>query len=161
MTDSGQTPYDPFFFTFLRHSESVGNAEGIYQGQSDFPLSQTGIRQVNALAERWQCEQAAFDLAISSPLSRARQTAMILCEALDLRLELEPLWTERDFGEIAGLRREEAHRKMPRPSLSHPYEPMGKTGGSRLQLFLGAGSAVQELLKLAPGRYLVISTQVS
>ena len=35
----------------LRHAESTGNVAGYYQGQSDFPLSPTGIQQANALAQ--------------------------------------------------------------------------------------------------------------
>lgn len=46
----------PFQITLLRHGESVGNAELRWQGQSDFPLNDTGRAQARALAERWKAE---------------------------------------------------------------------------------------------------------
>ncbi|MBK8824271.1 MAG: histidine phosphatase family protein [Anaerolineales bacterium] len=44
----------PFHITLLRHGESVGNAESRWQGQADFPLTDTGRAQARALAERWK-----------------------------------------------------------------------------------------------------------
>ena len=80
------TPANParYHFTLLRHGESVGNAEGKHQGQSDFPLTEKGEAQARALAERWLNEKKGFDLIISSPLSRAHGTAEILADALHL-----------------------------------------------------------------------------
>ena len=63
-----------YHITFLRHGESTGNAENRLQGLSDFPLSDTGRDQARALGERWQAEGLTFDMAITSPLSRARET---------------------------------------------------------------------------------------
>ena len=34
-----------YSFTFLRHGESVGNAEERFQGQSDYPLTDKGRQQ--------------------------------------------------------------------------------------------------------------------
>ncbi|RPI31749.1 MAG: histidine phosphatase family protein, partial [Chloroflexota bacterium] len=75
------TPSQTYHLILLRHGESVGNANGVYQGQADFELSDLGRRQAQALAERWVAEEKTFDLVISSPLLRARQTAEIIAEA--------------------------------------------------------------------------------
>ena len=146
-----------YHLTLLRHGESVGNAEGKHQGQSDFPLTEKGEAQVRALAERWLNERKCFDLLISSPLSRARGTAEILAEALHLTLELNPLWMERDNGLLAGLRPEEAIASYPRPPFIHPYLPIGQTGESQWELYLRAGKAIQDLLHHPPGNYLIVS----
>ena len=153
------TPPNPvrYHLTLLRHGESVGNAEGKHQGQSDFPLTEKGEAQVRALAERWLNERKCFDLLISSPLSRARGTAEILAEALHLTLELNPLWMERDNGLLAGLRPEEAIASYPRPPFIHPYLPIGQTGESQWELYLRAGKAIQDLLHHTPGNYLIVS----
>ena len=143
--------------TFLRHGESVGNAEGYHQGQSDFPLTDRGRAQARALAERWLREEVTFHQMISSPLARARGTAEILAEALELPLEYDPIWMERDNGLLAGLRPEEAAVLHPRPSFIHPFLPIGETGESQWELYLRAGRAVQSLLGRGPGRYLVVS----
>ena len=70
-------------FVFLRHGESVGNAEERFQGQSDFPLTETGREQARALADRWLKEGMKFDLVVTSPLSRAKETAEIIAGKLE------------------------------------------------------------------------------
>jgi 2,3-bisphosphoglycerate-dependent phosphoglycerate mutase len=142
---------------FLRHGESVGNAEERFQGQADFPLSENGRGQAAALARRWQQEGAAFDRAISSPLLRARETAEIVCTALEVPLEFDPGWMEIDNGLLAGLNGEEAAHRLPRPAFMTPYDHFGQTGESRWELYLRAGGCIQKLLDRPAGRYLVVS----
>ena len=146
-----------YTYVFLRHGESIGNAEGKHQGQADFPLTDKGRAQARTLAERWLAEGRLFDLAISSPLMRARETADIISQALNLRLEYDPLWMERNNGLLAGLHPEEAMQLHPRPPFIHPYLAIGVTGESQWELYLRAGRAVQSLLDYAPGTYLIIS----
>ena len=141
----------------VRHGESVGNALGYYQGQADFDLNERGRAQAQALAQRWKCEGVRFDVAISSPLIRACQTAEIIAKTLELELELNPLWQERNNGHLAGLNHLEAAQRYPRPEFIHPYMPIGGTGESQWDLFLRAGHAVQEIMGRPPGRYLVVS----
>ena len=62
-------------FVFLRHGESVGNAEERFQGQSDYPLTDMGRQQAQRLAERWVRDRIRLDLVITSPLGRAQETA--------------------------------------------------------------------------------------
>ena len=62
-------------FVFLRHGESVGNAEARWQGQSDYALTERGRAQAQALAKRWKSEGVKFNLIIASPLVRAKETA--------------------------------------------------------------------------------------
>lgn len=57
----------------VRHGESEWNRIGRYQGQLDAPLSELGLRQAEALAERLRNE--AFDVIFTSPLQRASKTA--------------------------------------------------------------------------------------
>ena len=89
--------------TFLRHGESTGNAEKRHQGQADFPLTELGIDQVRKLVKHWQMKGMKFDQAISSPLTRAKQSAEIVTEELDIPLIFDQIWMERNNGELAGL----------------------------------------------------------
>ena len=152
-----QTQEDIYHITLLRHGESIGNADGYHQGQSDFNLTEKGRDQVRALAQRWYKEEVTFDQVIASPLARARQTAEIITQILNLPLDLNPLWMEMDIGVIAGLQHTEAKEKYPQPEFTHPYQPMGLTGESWWQLFLRAGQAVQDLLARPPGKFLIVS----
>ena len=146
---------DSYTFVFLRHGESVGNMENRFQGHADFPLTETGRAQARALAERWKAEGRAFDRVFSSPLARARETAEIICGALNAPLELDPGWMEVNNGLLAGLSDEEANQSVPRPQFMTPYTRYGRTGESRWELFLRAGKNVQRILDNAPGNYLV------
>ena len=144
-----------YTITFLRHGESVGNAEDRFQGHADFPLTEKGRAQAQALADRWRAENVPFDKCIASPLLRARQTAEIISAALNVPLEFDPDWMEFNNGVIAGLNHEEAEQVAPHPAFMTPYTHFGKTGESRWQVYLRAGRAIQRILDLEPGRYLV------
>ena len=146
-----------FIITLLRHGESVGNAESRWQGQSDFPLTDRGRKQAQALAERWKREKMKFDFVISSPLSRARETAEIIASKLGLMVEFEPLWLERDNGEFAGLTAHEVRNNFSQPDFTTPYDPVGMDGEGDWELFLRAGQALHDLLKREPARYLIVS----
>ena len=144
-----------YYVTFLRHGESVGNAEDRFQGHADFPLTGKGRAQACALADRWQAEGVTFDACITSPLQRACQTAEIICSTLNIPLELDADWMEINNGLISGLTTEEAALVAPRPAFMTPYTHFGETGESRWELYLRAGRAIQNILDRSPGRYLV------
>jgi broad specificity phosphatase PhoE len=147
----------PFYITVLRHGESVGNAESRWQGQADYPLTDTGRAQARALAKRWKNERAKFDLVIASPLMRARETAEIIASAFNVNIEFEPLWLERDNGEFSGLTVLEVRQNFGESQFSTPYDPVGGDGEGDWELFLRAGQALQSLLKREPARYLIVS----
>jgi 2,3-bisphosphoglycerate-dependent phosphoglycerate mutase len=150
-------PLTLYHITLLRHGESQGNFEGRHQGQADFPLTNRGRAQVMELLERWKLEKKEFDLIISSPLERARESAQILSDGLKVPLELDDLWMERNNGMMAGLSPEEVKQTLPQPAFIHPYQAVGQTGESQWQLYLRAGAAVQSLFNHPPGKYLVVS----
>ncbi len=144
-------------FVFLRHGESVGNAEARFQGQADYPLTETGRLQAQVLANRWSREGVRLDLVITSPLARAKETANIIGSALRTPVEEDPIWMERNAGEMAGLTREEALEQWPDAETRTPYDPFGESGEGDWELFLRAGKAVHQLLKRPPGQYLIVT----
>lgn len=146
-----------YTIVLLRHGESVGNAEGVVQGQSDFELNEIGRAQARALAERWRAEGLRFDAIVSSPLARSRQTAGIIADALGAPVEHDPLWMERNHGLLDGLHPAEGARRWARPAFLHPYQPIGESGESQWELYLRAGRALDRLMRRPPGCYLVVS----
>lgn len=144
-------------FVFLRHAESVGNVESRWQGQSDYPLTEKGRAQAQALAERWKEENVHFDLVLTSTLTRARETAQIATSLLEtVQIEFNPILMERHIGEMEGLTAEEV-RKLPQPPYSTPYDYIGGEGEGDWALFLRAGQALQQFLRKPPGSYLIVS----
>ena len=144
-------------FIFLRHGESIGNAEKKHQGQADFPLTDLGVNQVTQLAAYWKRAEITFDLVISSPLTRAKESAEIITQALKSKLEFDPIWMERDNGELAGLSHEKALQILPPPDFIPLYQPIAETGESQWDLYLRAGKAINTLMKRPSGVYLIVS----
>jgi broad specificity phosphatase PhoE len=151
------SPEKPIYtFVFVRHGESVGNVESRWQGQSDYVLTERGRAQARALAQRWKSEGVQFNLIISSPLVRAKETAEILGSTLGAPVELDPILMERHIGEMEGLTAEEV-RKKPHPPYVTPYDPIGGEGEGDWALFLRAGQALHALVRRPPGSYLIVS----
>lgn len=92
--------------TLIRHAESVWNATGQWQGQSDVPLSPRGRLQVRALSQRMFGE--VFDHRYCSDLSRASETAAALGEPA----HADARYREIDVGQWAGLRRREVGERF-------------------------------------------------
>ncbi len=85
----------------VRHGETEWNRLGRLQGHLDVGLSDEGHAQATLLATRLLAEQAQggrFDACYSSDLSRARQTAQALADALGLPLSVLPALRERHYG---------------------------------------------------------------
>ena len=97
---------------FIRHGQTNWNRDGRLQGSSDIPLNDTGRAQaVEAVAV---LEGITWDAVVSSPLSRARETAEIV--AAGLGIELGPAYDgliERHYGEGEGANAEEIAAKWP------------------------------------------------
>ena len=146
-----------FTLTFLRHAESVGNAQGYYQGQEDFSLTERGESQVKRLISRWLVDGTRIDEVITSPLIRARDTAQRISEAFSCPLVEDEDWQERDIGILSGVRREEVDKVYPKPDFFTPYDAMADTGEGDWALFLRAGRAIHKILKRPPARYLIVS----
>jgi len=147
-----------YHLTLVRHGESIGNAENRLQGQSDYPLSERGRLQAQALMERWKKYQMGFDHVIASPLARAFETAQIISQGLSLPpVEPEPLWMERDNGKRSGMTWEEVQQHYPDPPFSNPYQPVAETGEGDWALYLRSGQALHRVLQREPARYLIVS----
>ncbi len=90
----------------LRHGQTDWNIDFRLQGVTDIPLNETGIAQARDAAA--VIDPADWDLILTSPLSRARDTAQIVAEVNGLGDALvETLLLERSFGEAEGLGHEE------------------------------------------------------
>ena len=90
----------------LRHDETVWNRENRIQGHLDSPLSDAGIAQAEALAQRLTGE--TFAALYSSDLGRAHETAQCIAARTDHRIILDPALRERNLGILQGLIRAEA-----------------------------------------------------
>lgn len=96
MTTSPEETLAHVPFWYLRHGETDWNAQGLSQGNVDVPLNPTGLAQARAAAE--MLRNRGIATIIASPLSRARVTAEIVAEQLDLPVTLDDGLREVAFG---------------------------------------------------------------
>lgn len=90
----------------LRHGQTDWNINFLLQGVTDIPMNQTGIEQVKLAAKAIRAED--WDVVLTSPLSRARQTAEIIASQHGYTEIIEQeLLIERSFGEAEGLSHEQ------------------------------------------------------
>jgi phosphohistidine phosphatase len=95
----------------LRHGIAVERGTEGFEKDSERPLTGKGKRQLWTSATAMKRMKLRFDLILSSPYKRARQTAEIIAEELKLKKRLklsDALKSENDpetvIGEIAGLK---------------------------------------------------------
>ncbi len=157
MTGVNQPGVSPYHIYLLRHGRSLGNENGFLQGQQDVPLTDEGREQARLLAERWFEDRVRFDLVLTSPLSRASETAGIIAGRLASPVEVDALLMERDTGSLSGAkvnRKEDISEELKKNS---PYRSFGADGEGDWQLYLRAGQALSSLMQREPGSYLVVS----
>ncbi|TBN56668.1 histidine phosphatase family protein [Glaciihabitans arcticus] len=86
----------------VRHGETDWNLARRIQGSTDIDLNDTGRAQ--ALATGRLLARRDWDAIVSSPLSRARETAQIIAAEVGLgEPELVPALAERQYGAAEGL----------------------------------------------------------
>lgn len=88
----------------VRHGETEWNLEHRCQGISDIPLTNKGIEEAKKLQEL--VKSLDIDVVISSPLSRARDTAKILVDN-KLPINIDDRIKERDWGMNEGAKIDE------------------------------------------------------
>lgn len=83
-------------WTFVRHGQSVANAEGWLAGHYDARLTSLGVQQ--AVAARRELVEPLPARAFCSDLSRAHDTARVLLGERSIPLFVTPRLRERDCG---------------------------------------------------------------
>lgn len=140
----------------VRHGRTPLNAEGRLQGRVDSRLDDVGHRQAQAIARSLVAQVGEITEVISSPLTRARETAAVFgCDvAVDER------WIELDYGVLDGrpvgaVPADVWHRWRHDPT----FAPEG--GESHEQLHQRVRQACADLAERARHHDVVVVTHVS
>jgi len=116
----------------VRHGQTAWSAERRYQGSTDIPLNETGLRQAEALARHFAAKGIAA--IYSSDLQRALQTAAVIGQAAGLAVIPDARFRETSFGEWEGKTYMEMQQQWPRELAAWQRDPIANTppGGESL-----------------------------
>jgi probable phosphoglycerate mutase len=92
---------------FIRHGESEFNGANIWNGPTDTPLTPKGRKQAKRAGRQAREQGLVFDVILSSPLTRAYDTAKYVAAELGYpadKIIVKDQLVERDFGKMEGRR---------------------------------------------------------
>lgn len=98
----------------VRHGQSEWNEKNLFTGWRDPDLTAQGVSEAKAAGRALKAEGLVFDIAFTSDLQRAQKTlALLLAEQgqSDLPTIKNQALNERDYGDLAGLNKDDAREK--------------------------------------------------
>ena len=87
-------------FCGLRHGATDWNQRGLFQGRTDNPLNDDGLKQAHEAAV--MLRGAGISRIVASPLVRALKTAEIIADTIAVPLTIDAGIIEFDFGSFEG-----------------------------------------------------------
>lgn len=139
---------------FVRHGQTVWNVENKICGSTDSPLTEKGKEQARELSQNIISEGIKFDEIIYSPLSRAKDTALIISEATGIPATEEPRLIEQNFGKWEGTARNGELFKADKENFATDYEG----GESMLRLCQRIYNLLDDISKEADDKtYLLVA----
>lgn len=135
--------------TLIRHGQTDWNKNRLMQGVSDIPLNETGRQQAHETGAKLQQMGLRYDRVLSSPLSRAHETAQRVGEFFGLTVsQTYPELVERAYGAAEG-------KNIPDYESDAPdrFYPGVET---ERDLYVRAVRALREVVRQYPGERLMV-----
>ncbi|MEK7639390.1 MAG: histidine phosphatase family protein [Patescibacteria group bacterium] len=130
----------------IRHGETTGDIEDRYGGAYDDHLTEKGRQQLQHTAE--QLDGQKIDVIFVSSLIRARESADIINEKLNTRIEVMDGLRERNYGVLGGLTKAEAIEKYPEVVEAHKdpanTDSEGESQSDFMERVLSTFSSIKE-----------------
>jgi 2,3-bisphosphoglycerate-dependent phosphoglycerate mutase len=98
----------------VRHGQSEWNLKNLFTGWRDVDLSEQGIEEARTAGRRIKAEGLTFNVCFTSALIRAQRTLDLMLEemgATGLPITRDQALNERDYGDLAGLNKDDARAK--------------------------------------------------
>lgn len=95
----------------VRHGQSLWNLENRFTGWVDVPLTPQGIEEAKRAGEKLR--GLDIHVAYTSGLRRAQHTLELILQSipLDIPVIRDPALNERDYGDLAGLNKDDMKKK--------------------------------------------------
>lgn len=98
----------------VRHGQSDWNLKNLFTGWKDPDLTELGFKEANDGGKALADYGIKFDIAFTSVLQRAEKTCQIILDNIgqpDLETIHDEALNERDYGDLAGLNKDDARKK--------------------------------------------------
>ena len=143
----------------VRHAQATGNREGRFQCRKNNELTDLGRGQLALLSERLR--NIHLDAVISSPLSRAMDTARACIDGRNMDIITDPRLLEIDAGEMESLLWDELYERYPEQMAHwkdspHIFCPPG--GETMAQLYERVTAAAEDIAARYDGKTVLVST---
>jgi len=142
----------------VRHGETPWNKDKIFRGTVDIPLNDTG-REEAELAGEW-LQKEKIHAAYSSPLSRARDTALAICKHHRLQVTDVPGLGDINYGEWQGLPLTEVKKvyaELYQQWETAPHTVRFPKGETLEEVRARAWAAVEEVVRRHPGQTVLLA----
>jgi broad specificity phosphatase PhoE len=143
----------PTIILLVRHGETAWNREKIFRGVYDIPLNENGRAQASHLAQALTLRR--IDVAYSSPLSRARETARIVLEPHGIEAAVHEGLKDFNYGKWTGLKDEVVASKWPEEHArwtAEPHKIRPPDGDTLQEIFDRSFDAVEEIAQKHDGQ---------
>lgn len=142
----------------VRHGESQAQVDRVVGGPTGCTgLSARGVRQVEALRDRWDRIGMRADALYASTLPRAVETAEILAPGLGIAVKTEDDLCEWRPGECDGMGWDEYVERYGVDVRAHPYMPLSPGGESLAGFLVRAGAALHGITRQHAGQTVVLA----
>ncbi|WP_214108475.1 bifunctional RNase H/acid phosphatase [Acrocarpospora catenulata] len=147
----------------LRHGQTAFSIERRFSGVGDPPLTPAGEAQAEAVAVRLAREPYRIDAIVSSPLTRARQTADAVAARAGLPVEIDKELRETDFGAWEGLTFAEIQQRWPDELAAWLADPAIAPPGGESFAVTGrrVAHARDRILATHPGQTILVVSHVT
>ncbi|GKX33238.1 MAG: 2,3-bisphosphoglycerate-dependent phosphoglycerate mutase [Rhizobiaceae bacterium MnEN-MB40S] len=98
----------------VRHGQSEWNLKNLFTGWKNPDLTEKGVKEAEEGARALKEYGVRFDIAFTSVLLRAERTCQIILDLIDqpdLQTTHDEALNERDYGDLAGLNKDDAREK--------------------------------------------------
>ncbi len=153
---------EPTRLLLVRHGQTELSVQRRYSGRGNPRLTEIGLGQADAVAARLGVV-GGIDAIVSSPLSRARQTADAIGKATGAQVRELPGLTETDFGSWEGMTFTEAAQRDPELHRTWLADPSVPTPGGESfdQVHSRVTRALDEIVSTYPGATVAVVSHVT
>lgn len=143
----------------MRHAQTEGNKNKVFQGQIDCALSDIGMQQLDLLAERFR--NISYDALYTSPLTRAKKTAEAINRYHGVKMQICPDIIEINGGDFDGMSFADFIDKSPAEAdnfSNRPWLFKAPNGETMQQVYKRVGRGLTDILAAQQGKRAVVVT---